>query len=397
VKKNVKTSLTERELQIARLVLASKSTGDIAQILDIAEGTVGAHLSRVYAFFGVASRVAFLTHVYATPQVRLTLISAEVAMTDAVTPAALRLPSGIALVAERNAPDLTIRLGDSASYAYPLCLELLNASMDRQVPQIVRDGPVIWAGFLQGDLRFVVDRVTQITPPVMSGDADSGATLINHGLNIATTRMTAWLYALRAAALAICGSEKQHTDAMAAAEAAGALVASSQLLPWTMRVTRVFVYACSTKSVAGLDRLLQLAGEIDSLNPVRIYVLTLAVRLAHYLGPDARGQHRTAMELFVAETGEMRQQIQRQASNTVFNVKSEFLTQSLGAGARKSRDGRYAHQCLPDDAELDLYLALESQILRDSLDYTSVTAEYPEYRAKLKLAHAKLRERRESA
>jgi hypothetical protein len=30
--------------------------------------------------------------------------------------------------------------------------------------------------------------------------------------------MTAWLYALRAASLAICGSEKQHTNAMTAAE-----------------------------------------------------------------------------------------------------------------------------------------------------------------------------------
>lgn len=391
-----KTALTERELQVTRMILASKTTGDIARILGIAEGTVGAHLSRIYAFYGVDNRVGLLSHIYATPALRQTLITAAVAMTDTASTAAL-LPGGsIALIAERNAPDLSMRLGDTSPFSYPLCLELLNASMDRHVPPIVREGPTLWAGFLQGDMRFVIDRVAAIAPPIAPHYDESGETVVNHGLNVAATRMTAWLYALRAAALALCGSERQQSDAMTAAEAAGAFVASSQLLPWTMRVTRIFVYACSARSAAGLERLLQLAAEIDSLNPVRIYVLTLAVRLAHHLGPAQRPAHKTAMDLFVAEAMAVREEIQRRASNTVFNVQSDQVANFLGAGWKKTSDGRYAHQCLPDDDPLDRFLLLETHILRGVLDYSKVVLDYPDYREQLKLAQAKLRLQRDT-
>ena len=386
-----KTALTERELQVTRMVLASKTTGDIARILNIAEGTVGAHLSKIYAFYGVDNRVGLLSHIYATPELRHTLITAAIAMTDTSTPTALQARGLISMVAERNAPDLSIRLGDASPFSYPLSVELLNASMDRHVPHIVREGPTIWAGFLQGDMRFVIDRVAAIAPPIAPHHDESGETVVNHGLNVAATRMTAWLYALRAAALALCGSERQQSDAMTAAEAAGAFVASSQLLPWTMRVTRIFVYACSTRSAAGLERLLQLADEIESLNPVRIYVLTLAVRLAQHLGPAQRTTQKSAMDLFAAEALAVREEIQRRASNTVFNVKSDQVANFLGSGWRRTDDGRYAHQCLVGDDALDLYLMLEVQILREVLDYSKVVLDYPDYREKLKLAHAKLR------
>lgn len=390
-KKEAKTALTERELQVTRMILASKTTADIARILGIAEGTVGAHLSRIYAFYDVDNRVGLLSHIYATPALRQTLITAAIAMTDGMPLDALQPGGSIAMVAERNAPDLSMRLGDTSPFTYPLCLELLNASMARHVPNIVREGPTIWAGFLQGDMRFVIDRVAAIAPPMTPQHDESGETVVNHGLNVATTRMTAWLYALRAAALALCGSERQQSDAMTAAEAAGAFVASSQLLPWTMRVTRVFVYACSTRSAAGLERLLQLAAEIDSLNPVRIYVLTLAVRLAHHLGSTQRVTHKLAMELFVAEAVAVREEIQRRASNTVFNVRSDQMVNLLGAGWKKTSDGRYVHQCLVDDVALDLYLMLEMQILRGALDYAKVVLDYPDYREKVRQAHAKLR------
>lgn len=395
LKKGTKNSLTERELQVARMVLASKTTGDIAQILGIAEGTVGAHLSRIYAFYGVDNRVGFLSLIYATPELRQSLITESIAMTDTVAPMALRPNVAISLVAERNAPDLTMKLGEATPYSYPLCLELLNAAVDRHVPHIVREGPTIWAAFLQGDLRYVVERIGTVAPPASPPrDHESGETVVNLGLNLSVTRMTAWLYALRAAAQALCGSERQQSEAMDAAEAAAALVASSQMLPWTMRVTRVFVYACSTRSAAGLERLLQLAAEIDSLNPVRIYVLTLAVRLAHHLGAAQRVAHKTALDLFVAEATAAREEIQRRASTTIFNVRSEAVSSFLGAGWKKTSDGRYAHQCLAEDPALDLYLLLEAQILWGTLDYSKVVTDYPDYREKVKLAHTKLKEQR---
>ena len=397
VKKSSKAALTDRELQVARLVLASKTTGDIAFVLNIAEGTVGAHLSRIYEFYGVDNRVGFLSHVYSTPELRHTLITREIALSDVVPPQMLVPRASPSMVAERNAPDLAMVLGEAAPFAYPLCFELINAAMDRQVPAIVRDGTTVWAGFLQGDMRFVVERVGAIPAPATPQyDSDSADTIVNHGLNLSATRMTAWLYALRAAALALCGSERQQTEAMEAAEAAGALVASSQLLPWTMRVTRVFVYACSARSALGLERLLQLASEIDSFNPVRVYVLALAVRLAHHLGSAHRATEKSAMKLFVAEVNAVREEIQRRASQTLFKAQTDSLGPFFGAGWQKTADGRFAHQCLKDDPELDLVLLLEAQILRETLDYAKVAAEFPDFRCKLKLAHEKLRAQQEA-
>lgn len=398
MKKGSKQSLTVREVQVARMVLASKTTADIAHILGIAEGTVGAHLSRIYAFYGVDSRVGFLSLIYATPELRHSLITRENALTDTVTPAALRANLPLSMVPERNAPDLSTRLGETAPYSYPLCLELMNSTMDHRVSSVVRDGPTIWAAFLLGDMRYVIERVGSIAAPLEPfQDNGTGETVANHGLGLAATRMTAWLFALRAAAQAVCGSEREQTQAMDIADHAATLVASSQLLPWTLRVTRVFVYACSTRSAAGLDRLLELAAEIDTLNPVRMYVLTLAIRLAFHLGPAQRVAQKNAMDLFVAEANAVREEIQRRASATLFNVRSDAVANFLGGGWRKTSDGRYAHQCLESEPELDLYLMLESQILRDTLDYSRVIADYPDYREKLKIAHAQLRAQRNTS
>ncbi len=386
-------------MQVARLVLASKTTAEIATILGMAEGTVGAHLSQVYAFYEVDNRVGFISHVYSTPELRRSLISATNAMTDTVTPQSLSELASPQIVAERNALDLSMRLGESAPYSYPLCLELLNSTVDRGVPAIVRDGPLVWTAFLQGDLRYVADRVYALTKPLPPTHPDSyaGETVAQLGVNVAALRMTAWLLALRAAALAMIGSERQQSDAIAAAEAAAGQVTSSQLLPWTMRITRVFVYAVSTRSASGLERLLQLNTEIDSLNPVRMYLLALAARLALHLGPSQRLMQKVAMDLFLEEADAVREEIQRRASNTVFNVRAKAVGEAFGAGWEKTADGRYAHQCLKDDPALDVYLMLEAAILRESMDYAKVVSEYPDYREKLKLAHAKLRAQRKAA
>lgn len=328
-----KTSLTARELQVARLLLASKTTGDISQILGIAAGTVSAHLSRVYSFYGVDSRVGFLNRVYATPELRRTLITEAIAMTDTVTPATLRADGAVSILSGRNAPDLSLKLCESAPYSYPLCLEFLNSALNPHMPQILRQGPLIWAGFLQGDLRFVIEQVEQIAPETEPHiDAQLPEAVLDHGRRQAVVRMTAWLHAVRAAALALCGSERQQTDAMSAAEASAERVASSQLLPWTMRVTRVFVYACATRSAAGLERLLQLTSEMDTFNPLRMYTLVLAVRLSHYIGPSERDSHNTAMQLLVAEADDTREEIQRRASATIFNLRSGTSSKLLGVG-----------------------------------------------------------------
>jgi DNA-binding CsgD family transcriptional regulator len=399
VKRPTKAALTARETQVARLVLASKTTAEIATILGMAEGTVGAHLSQVYAFYEVDNRAGFIARVYSTPELRRSLITESIAMTDTVTPQALSPKLSAQIVAERNVPDLTLRLGESAPYSYPLCLELLNSAVDRSVPSIVREGPLIWTAYLQGDMRFVSDHIVEVTKPltVTAPDSHAGETVQQLGLNVAAMRMTAWLLALRAAALALYGSERQQSEALAAADAAVADVASSQLLPWTMRITRVFVYACSTRSVTGLERLLQLNTEIDSLNPVRIYLLSLAVRLAQHLGPNQRLLQKVSMDLFLEEANAVREEIQRRASATVFNVRAKALGDTFGVGWEKTEDGRYAHQCLKDDAELDNYLKLEAGILREKLDYAKVVADYPDYREKLKIAHAKLRAQRKAA
>ncbi len=399
MKRLTKDALTTRETQVARLVLASKTTAEIATILGMAEGTVGAHLSQIYAFYEVDNRVGFISRVYSTPELRRSLISESNAMTDTLTPQALASHPSPQIVAERNAPDLSLRLGESAPYSYPLCLELLNSTVDRGVPAIVRDGPMVWTAFLQGDLRFVVDRVNALTKPLSSPRADShaGETVAQLGVSVASMRMTAWLLALRAAALAITGSERQQSDALAAADAAVDDVASSQLLPWTMRITRLFVYAVSTRSASGLERLLQLNTEIDSLNPVRMYLLALAARLAMYLGPTQRVMQKVALDLFFEEANAVREEIQRRASATVFNVRAKAAGEAFGVGWQKTADGRYAHQCLKDDPALDVYLMLEAAILREAKDYAKVVADYPDYREKLKLAHAKLRAQRKAA
>lgn len=399
MKRRTKAALTARETQVARLVLASKTTAEIASILGMAEGTVGAHLSQVYAFYEVDNRAGFIARVYSTPELRRSLISETNAMTDTVTPQALVAPASAQVVAERNAPDLSMRLGESAPYSYPLCLELLNSTVDRGVPVIVREGPMVWTAFLQGDLRFVVDRVSALTAPLTTSRLDShaGETVAQLGVNVASLRMTAWLMALRTAALALCGSERQQSDALAAADAAAAQVASSQLLPWTLRITRVFVYAVSTRSASGLERLLQLNTEIDPLNPVRIYLLALAVRLSQHLGASQRLLQKVSMDLFLEEANAVREEIQRRASATVFNVRAKAVGEAFAAGWEKAADGRYRHQCLKDDPELDTYLMLEAAILREAREYVNVVTEYPDYREKLKLAHAKLRAQRKAA
>lgn len=364
-------------------------------ILGIAEGTISAHLSNVYAFHGVSNRYGFLNLVYSSPELRHSLISEQVAMTHTLTPAALQAPGAEAILAERNAPDLTLKLGDATPYAYPLCIELINASFDRSMPAVLREGPTVWVGFLQGDLRFVIERINAIAPPDLPLATEGfGETIFNQGHRLASARMTAWLYAVRAAAMALCGSERQQENALDAAEAACAMVVSSQLLPWTLRVTRIFVYACSTKSPAGLDRLLQMATEIETLNPLRQYMLTLAIRLAHHIGVTQRETQKNIMLLLIKAADASREDIQRRSSSTVFNMRSKPVTKLLGPSWIKVSDGRYAHQCLLDDPELDAWLLLESQILREIRNYAEVIEEFPNYREQLRHAHVKLRAQR---
>lgn len=364
-------------------------------ILGIAEGTISAHLSSVYAFHGVSNRYSFLNLVYSSAELRHSLITADNAMTHTLTPEALQASGSDAILAERNAPDLTLKLGDATPYAYPLCIELVNASFDRSMPAVLREGATVWAAFLQGDLRFVIDRINAITSPAApQSDEAFGETVFNLGHKIASARMIAWLYAVRAAATALCGSERQQSNALDAATAACDEVASSQLLPWTLRVTRIFTYACSTKSPAGLDRLLQMASEVETLNPLRLYMLTLTIRLAHHIGPTQRETQKAVMLLLIKEADAAREDIQRRSSSTVFNMRGHPDTKLVGARWKKAADGRYAHQCLFDDPELDAWLSLESHILRETKSYEDVIAEFPEYREKLRQAHIKLRAQR---
>ena len=57
-------------------------------------------------------------------------------------------------------------------------------------------------------------------------------------------------------------------------------------------------------------------------------------------------------------------------------------------------DGRYVHQRALDDTELDAWLLLESQILRETKDDAAVIDEFPNYRERLRRAHGKLRTKR---
>ena len=386
-----KTSLTARELQVARLLLASKTTSEMSQILGIAEGTISAHLSSVYSFHGVSSRYGFLNLVYSNSEMRGVLINSQVAMTDAVTPETLSAAGADQIVSGRNAPDLSLTLGEVTAYAYPLCIELINSAFDRNMPAILRSGPIIWAGFLQGDLRYVVDCIDAITPADTSfSNDDDEAVAIKKGHKISIARMVAWLYAVRAAALALCGSERQQSNALQLAEVASGMVISSQLLPWTIRITRLFVYACSTNSPLGIDRLRQMAAEIEALNPLRLYILTLALRLAHHIGVTQRTAHREIMLLLVAEAEAAREEIQRRSSSTVFNMRSDAINRLYGPSYVKTSDGRYVNQCLMDDPALDIWLLLEWQILHETKNYVDVIREFPQYREELRRAHAKL-------
>lgn len=65
------SGLTDREAEVARLVARGAANREIAGLLHVSEHTVRAHVSRVLAAFGVASRVALpaaLDHAAATPQ-----------------------------------------------------------------------------------------------------------------------------------------------------------------------------------------------------------------------------------------------------------------------------------------------------------------------------------------
>lgn len=367
----------------------------MSDILGIAEGTISAHLSSVYFFYGVSSRYGFLNLVYSNAEIRRSLITEQNTLTSTVTPAALQASGAETIVAERNAPDLTLKLGEVAPYAYPLCIELVHAAFDRRMAEILREAPTVWSGFLQGDFRFVITRINAIAPADISvSRRECGETVVKQVSDVSVARMTAWLYSLRAAATALCGSEREQTDALHLAESACALVSSSQLLPWTLRVTRIFVYACLTKSPTGLDRLMQMATEMEALNPVRVYMLTLAIRLAQHIDPTSRDTQKAIMLLLVAEADAAREEIERRSSATVFNLRAEAMRKFLGPAWVKMSDGRFAHQCLPDDPELDAWLLLESQILRETKHYADVIAEFPEYREQLRQAHIKLRAQR---
>lgn len=58
--KNGFDELTEREKEVARLALDGLSNKEIALILDLSERTIKAHLSNIYAKFGVKDRIAFV-------------------------------------------------------------------------------------------------------------------------------------------------------------------------------------------------------------------------------------------------------------------------------------------------------------------------------------------------
>lgn len=390
-----KNSLTARQTQVARLLLASKTTAEMSQLLGIAEGTISAHLSHVYSLYGVSNRYGFLSLVYSNPELRRSLIGEHTALTTTPSPDALQALDEVSILPERNAPDLTLKLGALAPYAYPLCIELVNASFDRSMQPLLREGPTVWAAFLQGDLRFVIDRInglaTRYAPLTTEPRGDAAGV---QGNQIESARITSWLYCIRAASVALCGTEREQLSALDSAEAACNHVASSQLLPRTMRVTRIFTYACSTKSPSGLDRLLQLATETDSLSPLRLYLHTLAARLAHDIGTSQIEKQQLAKRLLIAEAEATREEIQRRSSATVFNVRVQPDSRWSGPRWNKMPDGRFAHQCLLDDPQLDIWLLLEWQILRETKKYEAVIAEFPQYREQIRHAHIKLREQR---
>ena len=56
--------LTERELQVLRLVAAGKTNHAIATDLVLAEKTVDRHVSNIYAKLGVSSRAAATAYAY---------------------------------------------------------------------------------------------------------------------------------------------------------------------------------------------------------------------------------------------------------------------------------------------------------------------------------------------
>jgi two-component system nitrate/nitrite response regulator NarL len=55
--REVGARLTQRELEIVRLVAAGQSTSDIAQNINVAKGTVKVHLHHVYEKLGVKGRL----------------------------------------------------------------------------------------------------------------------------------------------------------------------------------------------------------------------------------------------------------------------------------------------------------------------------------------------------
>lgn len=54
------TPLTEREIQIAKLVWEELSNKKIAEKLEIAESTVENHLSNIFTKYGIHSRVGLI-------------------------------------------------------------------------------------------------------------------------------------------------------------------------------------------------------------------------------------------------------------------------------------------------------------------------------------------------
>src|SRR5690349_14927485 len=63
------STLTPRELEIARLIARGATNRAVASVLDISSWTVSTHLRRVFAKLGVSSRAEMVNQLFGTPLV----------------------------------------------------------------------------------------------------------------------------------------------------------------------------------------------------------------------------------------------------------------------------------------------------------------------------------------
>ena len=60
----IEAALTERQIEVARLLLRGFTTHEIGSYLRISSRTAASHLEAIFTKFGVASRVALYNHLF---------------------------------------------------------------------------------------------------------------------------------------------------------------------------------------------------------------------------------------------------------------------------------------------------------------------------------------------